>query len=243
MRRKAAGGAALEATPVMTRTPASGANGGAAGYLKRLCWLVGGLAVSSLGIVMMLQANIGLEPWSVLQQGMAGTFGISYGTASAIAGGAVILAALLLGEHIGFGTLMNIVLCAVFIDALLALQWIPLMQSIGSGILLLLCGLELLAFGTWMYMRSQLGVGPRDALMVALSRNTGRSVGVCRGLTELLIVALGFLLGGQVGIGTVIAALGLGTLFNLNFAWLRFDAAHAPQETIAETLVNLFGRK
>lgn len=211
----------------------------AGAYLRRLCILVGGLLVSAVGIVLMLQANIGLEPWSVLQQGMAGSFGISYGTASAIAGGVAILTALLLGEHIGIGTILNIVLCAVFIDGLLALHWIPEMQSLGGGLVFLLCGLELLAFGTWMYMRSQLGVGPRDALMVALSRKTGRSVGVCRGLTELIIIVIGYFLGGQVGIGTVIAALGLGTLFNLNFALLHFDAAHTKQETLAETVGKL----
>ena len=205
-------------------------------YVRRLLWLVLGMLVSAIGIVMMLQANIGLEPWSVLQQGMAQSFGITYGTASVIVGAAAIGVAILFGESFGFGTVINIVLCAVFIDALLWLGWVPQMSGTLSGVLMLLAGLELLVLGTWMYMKSALGAGPRDALMVALARRTGRSVGLCRISVEILVILTGYFLGGQVGIGTVISALGLGSLFNLNFHLLGFRAAELHQENIAETL-------
>ena len=205
-------------------------------YVRRLLWLALGMLVSAIGIVMMLQANIGLEPWSVLQQGMAQSFGITYGTASVIVGAAAIGVAILFGESFGFGTVINIVLCAVFIDALLWLGWVPQMSGTLSGVLMLLAGLELLVLGTWMYMKSALGAGPRDALMVALARRTGRSVGLCRISVEILVILTGYFLGGQVGIGTVISALGLGSLFNLNFHLLGFRAAELHQENIAETL-------
>ena len=205
-------------------------------YVRRLLWLALGMLVSAIGIVMMLQANIGLEPWSVLQQGMAQSFGITYGTASVIVGAAAIGVAILFGESFGFGTVINIVLCAVFIDALLWLGWVPQMSGTLSGVLMLLAGLELLVLGTWMYMKSALGSGPRDALMVALARRTGRSVGLCRISVEILVILTGYFLGGQVGIGTVISALGLGSLFNLNFHLLGFRAAELHQENIAETL-------
>ena len=205
-------------------------------YVRRLLWLALGMLVSAIGIVMMLQANIGLEPWSVLQQGMAQSFGITYGTASVIVGAAAIGVAILFGESFGFGTVINIVLCAVFIDALLWLGWVPQMSGTLSGVLMLLAGLELLVLGTWMYMKSALGAGPRDALMVALARRTGRSVGLCRISVEFFVILTGYFLGGQVGIGTVISALGLGSLFNLNFHLLGFRAAELHQENIAETL-------
>ena len=205
-------------------------------YVRRLLWLALGMLVSAIGIVMMLQANIGLEPWSVLQHGMAQSFGITYGTASVIVGAAAIGVAILFGESFGFGTVINIVLCAVFIDALLWLGWVPQMSGTLSGVLMLLAGLELLVLGTWMYMKSALGAGPRDALMVALARRTGRSVGLCRISVEILVILTGYFLGGQVGIGTVISALGLGSLFNLNFHLLGFRAAELHQENIAETL-------
>lgn len=211
-------------------------------YIRRLLWLVAGMVVSAVGITLMLQANIGLEPWSVLQQGMAQSTGMTYGTASMIVGAAAIIAAVLCGESFGFGTIINIILCAVFIDALLWLDWIPQMTSLLPGIAMLLIGLELLVLGTWMYMKSALGAGPRDALMVALARKTGRSVGLCRASVEIVVIIAGFLLGGQVGIGTVIAAFGLGSLFNLNFHLLHFRAAELHQENIAETLRRL-GKK
>lgn len=205
-------------------------------YFRRLLWLAAGMLVSAVGIVMMLQANVGLEPWSVLQQGMAQTIHITYGTASVIVGAGAILIAVLCGESFGFGTIINIVLCAVFIDTLLYLGWIPQMTGLVSGLAMLVCGLELLALGTWMYMRSALGAGPRDALMVALARKTGRSVGLCRAAVEIFVILTGWLLGGQVGVGTVVAALGLGSLFNLNFHLLGFRAAEVHQESVAETL-------
>lgn len=208
-------------------------------YVRRTGWLLGGLLVSAVGITMMLQANVGLEPWSVLQQGIAQTWGITYGVSSILVGAAVILIAIACGERVGAGTIANIVLCGIFIDALLALGWIPLMNAFWPGVLMLLGGLELLALGTWMYMRSALGSGPRDALMVAMARKTGRSVGLCRASVELVIIFIGWRLGGQVGLGTVISAVGLGSLFNLNFALLRFDAAALHQEDLSETIRRL----
>lgn len=207
-----------------------------ANYLRRLVWLVAGMPVSAVGIVMMLQANIGLEPWSVLQQSMAQTLHITYGAASVIVGAAAILIAVMCGESFGFGTVANIVLCALFIDGLLYLGWIPRMTGLLGGVVMLIAGLELLAIGTWMYLKSALGAGPRDALMVALARKTGRSVGLCRAVTEVIVVLSGWLLGGQVGVGTVISALGLGSLFNINFHLLGFRAADVHQESVAETL-------
>lgn len=211
-------------------------------YIHRLFWLVAGVVVSAFGITMMLQANVGLEPWSVLQQGLAQTAGITYGTAPMIVGAAAIGTAILCGESFGIGTVVDIVLCAVSIDGLLWLDWIPEMQDLPSGICMLLGGMELLALGTWMYMKSALGAGPRDALMVALAHKTGRSVGLCRISAEIIAIVIGFQLGGQVGIGTVISALGLGSLLNLNFSLVRFRAAEVHQENVVETLRKLWRR-
>lgn len=208
-------------------------------YLHRLLWLFAGVIVSAAGIALMLQANIGLEPWSVLQQGLAQSIGITYGTATIIVGAAAIGIAILFGESFGVGTIVNIVFCALFIDLFLWLDWIPQMTTLSGGIVMLLIGLELLALGTWMYMKSALGAGPRDALMVALARKTGRSVGLCRATVEVCVIIVGYLLGGQVGIGTVISAFGLGFLFNVNFHLVHFCPAVLHQENIAETLARL----
>lgn len=212
-------------------------------YGVRMAWLAAGMLVSAVGIVMMLQANIGLEPWSVLHQGMAQVIGITYGTASIIVSAVAIGTAVLCGESFGFGTIINTLLCAAFIDGLLALGWIPQMHGVVSGLAMLAGGLELLALGTWMYLRSALGAGPRDALMVALAKKTGRSVGLCRASVEVVVILIGWLLGGQVGLGTVVSAVGLGSLFNLNFKLLGFKAAEVHQENVAETLRFLRGQE
>ena len=206
-------------------------------YMRRLFWLILGVAVSSIGIAMMLQANVGLEPWSVLQQGMSLRTGMTYGTASAIAGAAAILTAVL------FGTIINIAGCAVIIDAIQAAHLIPQMHGLVSGIAMLIGGLELLALGTWLYMKSALGSGPRDALMVALARKFGRSAGACRAVVDVLVTVIGFFLGGPVGVGTIISAVGLGPLINLNFAAVRFNPAEVHQENAAETIAKIAGKR
>ena len=208
-------------------------------YTKRMGLLLGGLLISAVGITMMLQANIGLEPWSVLQNGMSLFFGMTYGTAAMIVGAVVIAIAIACGESFGIGTIANIFFAPAVIDVLLWLGWIPQMTTLWGGILMLLGGMELLAIGTWMYMKSALGSGPRDALMVVLARKTKRSVGICRITVEIIAIIAGWLMGGQVGIGTVITGVGVGTLFNLNFALLHFKAADLHQENLPETIRRL----
>lgn len=210
-------------------------------YAKRIGILLGGLCVSAVGITMMLQANVGLEPWSVLQNGMSIFFGMTYGTAAMIVGAVVIAVAIVCGESFGLGTLANIFFCPLVIDLLLWLGWIPQMTSLAGGLIMLFAGIELLAIGTWMYMLSSLGTGPRDALMVVLARKTKRSVGLCRATVEIIAIIAGWLMGGQVGIGTVITGIGVGTLFNLNFALLRFKAAELHQENLPETIRRIRG--
>lgn len=100
------------------------------GYVRRIAENALGALVSAVGIAMMLQANVGLEPWSVLQEGMSNTMGITYGTASILVGAVIIAVSLLCGEPIGLGTVLNIVLCAVFIDGIQAMGWIPQMDTL-----------------------------------------------------------------------------------------------------------------
>ena len=102
-------------------------------YVRRLLRLAAGIAVSSLGIVLMLQANVGLEPWSVLQQGLTLVLPVSYGLATVIAGAAAIGLAVLFGESFGVGTIVNIIGCGVCIDAMLALDWVPQLHSLPAA--------------------------------------------------------------------------------------------------------------
>lgn len=205
-------------------------------YPVRLALLVLGTALTALGVVMMLQADIGLEPWSVFHQGLELTTGISFGMTSSLTGFIAIAAAVILGESFGIGTVVNIVLCGVLIDLVNAAALIPRMTSIFSGVLMLFAGMVVLAVGTWLYMASELGSGPRDALTVALARKTKRSVGPCRVVMDCTVTALGYLMGGKLGLGTVIAAVFVGWIIDLTFRLVRFHPTELRQENIAETL-------
>lgn len=203
-------------------------------WLRLFQVAIPGQGLTGLGVVCMLQANIGLEPWSVLQQGLAKTLGITFGNAAILVGAAAILLAILLKETVGLGTLICVFFAGWWIDLVLWLDFIPLQTTLWGGILSLLIGQELLALSTWVYMRECLGSGSRDALMVALARRTGRSEGLCRSIVEGLAILSGWLLGGQVGIGTVIAMVAIGALINLNFRLLRFDPKVLEHESLAD---------
>ncbi|MBQ8585993.1 MAG: YitT family protein [Butyricicoccus sp.] len=211
-------------------------------YLTRSVLLLAGTALTALGVYMMLQANVGLEPWSVFHQGLELTIGISFGMASSLTGFLAILAAVIMRESFGIGTIINIVLCGVLLDVLNALAPIPFMTSTLPGVLLLFAGMLVLAVGTWLYMASELGSGPRDALTVALARKVKRSVGPCRVTMDCTVTVLGFLMGGKIGIGTVLAAVFVGWMIDLTFRIVRFRPTELQQENIAETMRNLLRR-
>lgn len=211
-------------------------------YVKKMTRLLVGLVISAVGIVLMLQANIGLDPWNVLHMGLNLVTGISFGVVTIIVGAGAILISMALGERIGVGTICNIVITGFIIDFLLWTALFPQMQNFWAGVAVMLVGQELLSLGTYYYMSAALGTGPRDALMVALSRKTHIPVGICRSATELLAILIGWLLGGKVGLGTVLCALTIGIFFQVNFALLHFDAARLEQEYLEVTLKNWFRR-
>lgn len=220
----------------MSRDTAPPSRPGRRSYWSRFLRLAGGTLLTALGVVLILQADIGLDSWSVFHQGLEKTVGVSFGAASILTGALALLLALWMGEAFGIGTLCNIVLCGVAIDFLCAGGWIPLSHSLQLSLLYVLAGMECLAFGTWLYMSSRLGAGPRDALTVALARKTGRSVGACRTAMDVLVTFAGWLMGGQFGLGTLLTALLFGSLLGLNFKLMRFAPAAIVQENCLDTL-------
>lgn len=176
--------------------------------LNRWAKLLSGLAFIGLSIAFMKQANLGLGPWDVLSDGLAGLTGMKLGTVSIIVGAIVLLLWIPMREKPGIALVPNILLIGAFTNVGLAM-----VQS-ASGALLrsvwLITGLILAGFGTALYLGSQLGAGPRDGLMLGLSRKTGCSVRFTRTALEVFVLIVGWILGGAVGIGTVIFALTIG---------------------------------
>jgi uncharacterized membrane protein YczE len=133
------------------------------------------------------------------------------------------------------GTLCNMVFIGAFIDLLLTAEWIPLMEGFARGMAMMLAGLFVIALATFFYMGAGYGAGPRDSLMVALTKRTKKPVGFCRSCMEGTVLLLGWLLGGYVGIGTVISAFGVGIVIQMVFTLLRFDVETIHQESLYET--------
>ena len=209
----------------------------------RILYIALGQLVFALGIVLMIKANIGYAPWEVFHVGLAYTTGLSIGLVSIIIGIIIIAIVAAFGEKIGFGTILSMVLCGVFIDLIMLTGFVSTAESFTAGIIMLLIGLLLVAYGSYLYMKTGLGAGPRDNLMVVLNRKTRLPVGVCRSAVEVLVTLAGWLLGGMVGIGTIISAVAVGFFIQLVFALFKFDVAAVRHETLQETAKLLLGNR
>lgn len=195
-----------------------------------------GLFLYALGSFLTIQANIGLAPWEAFSMGCAQLGGISFGNAVVISGVMIVLVAFYLNEKIGFGTLLNAILIGKFVDLIQASELIPAMTNVGSGIALLVVGQFVICFGSYLYIGAGLGCGPRDSLMVAISRRFPRTpIGAVRGVIEGSALAIGWLLGAKVGVGTIISVLGIGFSLQLTFKFLKFDVKQVKHDSIGAT--------
>ena len=208
-------------------------------FCIRLLKLLIGLFLFSLGIVFTFRANIGYAPWDVFHSGISNKTGISIGTASIIVGLALLIIVKLSGEKLGLGTVFNMFFIGMFIDFLLKINIIPKMENIVFGIIMLIIGLFILSIGSYFYMISAFGAGPRDNLMVVLTRRTKIPVGICRSIIEISVTLIGWLLGGMIGFGTVIAAIGVGFCIQITFRVLKFDVKAVKHETFGESIAAL----
>ncbi|GAB4205701.1 MAG: hypothetical protein OHK0022_32050 [Roseiflexaceae bacterium] len=156
----------------------------------------------------MVRSRLGLSPWEVLHQGISLHTGLPIGTVSILMGVPIMLSWLPLGQRPGWGTLLNIVLIGVITD--LSLLVLPVADSLLVRGALVTVGIALIGLGSGLYLGADMGAGPRDGLMMGLSRRTGLSVRLVRTVIELSVLGAGWLMGGTVGIGTVAFALGIG---------------------------------
>lgn len=191
-------------------------------FLKNLLRLVLGLLLYALGIVLSINANLGVAPWDTFHQGLSSLINITFGQASIAVGFIIVLLNLYLKEKIGIGTILNMVLIGVFIDLIFSYNIIPIMDTFISGLVMIILSMFVIALASYCYIGARFGSGPRDGLMVGLTKKTGHPVGLIRGLIELSVLFIGFLLGGKVGIGTVILAFGIGPIVQFTFNKLNF---------------------
>lgn len=181
--------------------------------LTRASLLLLGLIGYGLSMAMMVRAGLGLDPWDVFHQGLTRHTPMTIGLASAVVGVVVLLAWIPLRNKPGVGTVANVIVIAVTVDAGLAFLTAP--ESLPARIALMLSAVLLNAVSTVLYIGAGLGPGPRDGLMTGLVARTGLSVRLVRTSIEATVLAVGWLLGGTVGVGTLVYAFGIGPLVQL----------------------------
>ncbi len=189
--------------------------------LRRLPQLVSGLVLCGVAFGLTVQADLGLDPWDVLHQGIADRIGMSIGNVSVLVGLAVLVGWIPLRERIGIGTVLNTLIIGLTMDV--ALRVLPEAGSTVSRWTMLVTGLVVAGPGVGLYIGARLGPGPRDGIMTGLARR-GPSIRLVRTSIELAALALGWLLGGTVGIGTVLFAVTIGP--NVQFWLERCDLGH-----------------
>ncbi|MFD5225592.1 YitT family protein [Microbacterium sp. NPDC058342] len=177
---------------------------------ERLAQLLIGLFLFGAGMALMVRAGIGVAPWDVLAVGVVATTGLRFGVVTCLVAVVVLLLWIPLRQRIGVGTLLNAVLVGPSAEVTLAI--VPPAPSPWVGAAMFLSGLVLLAFATGLYISADFGPGPRDGLMTGLVARTGRPVWLVRTALEGTVLVVGFLLGGPVGVGTLIFAFGVGPL-------------------------------
>jgi uncharacterized membrane protein YczE len=165
---------------------------------------------------------------------------MTIGTVSIAVGIVILVFVYLMKEKLGLGTIVNMVLIGLQIDFLLQANIIPQAEGFIVGIPMLVIGMLLIGVGSYFYMGAGFGAGPRDSLMVVLMRLTKKSAGFCRAAVECSVVLVGWLLGGMIGIGTVITAFGLGICVQIVFKLFKFDAKAVKHETLVDTYRLLF---
>jgi uncharacterized membrane protein YczE len=185
---------------------------------RRLPQLLAGLALYGLSMAMQIRAALGLNPWDVLHEGLAERTPLSFGAITAVTGVVVLLLWIPLRQRPGIGTVANVVVIAVAVDVGLLL--VPVTEALVPRIALLIGGVLLNGVATAAYVGARLGPGPRDGLMTGLCARTGWSVRLVRTGIEAAVLAAGWLLGGTVGVGTVLYALAIGPLTQLFLPWL-----------------------
>ena len=195
------------------------------------------LFVNGFGVYLTIQANIGAGPWDVLNIGLSRSLGILYGTASIAVSLSILLIDILLREPIGIAMFIDAVVVGKSVDFFNWIHAVPACPSLWTGIPVMAAGLFIVAYTQYTYMIASLGCGPRDTLLVGLARRVKR---VPIGAVSIALLSTatlaGWLLGGPVGIGTILCAFGAGPIMQLAFTTVRFDATGIRHQRLTDSI-------
>ncbi|MCU1578520.1 MAG: hypothetical protein JWP19_724 [Rhodoglobus sp.] len=195
---------------------------------RRVTQLGVGLFLYGFAIAMMIRAALGISPWDVLSQGIVFHTGLNFAIVTNVVGALVLLLWIPIRQKPGIGTVVNVLTIGPSIEV--GLWMLPSPEDLVSRILLLAGGLVLLAIATGLYIGARFGPGPRDGLMTGIHKKFGWPIWAVRTAIEVTVLAIGWLLGGNVGIGTLAFALLIGPMVNITLPLLRVPSAEPAPE-------------
>jgi len=195
-----------------------------------------GFLLCACGTVMALNSNLGLSPWDVFHQGLTNVTGLTMGQASIAVGVIIVIVTSLLGLRVGLGTIANMIVIGCFIDLIIYFKIIPVCNNLFTGIIMLIGSLFASAIGSYLYIGCEMGCGPRDGLMIALVKLTGKPISLIRFFIEIGALIIGWILGGFVGIGTLVTAFGIGYCVQIIYKVFKSDVKLLKHRNIKEGL-------
>ena len=205
--------------------------------------IVFGLLVFAFGVHLTIFANIGLAPWDCLGMGIAKHTPLNYGLSMTLMSLMILCIDLLLKERIGFGTIIDALLTGNFVQMFNDLNPLAENSNTWLGILIMVTGFVFMALGMWIYMKGEQCCGPRDSLLVGLGKRLPKiPIGIVEVMLWAVVLLVGWLLGGPVGIGTLISTFGAGIVMHFVYSALRFDPRSLRHRDIAETVRALVRR-
>lgn len=200
-----------------------------------------GLVIYSFGGYLTIYANIGLAPWDCLGTGIAKHTPLNYGSSMVLIGVCAIVIQIILRERIGFATLFDALITGRLTQFFIDISPYPENHSLWLGIVFMLFGFLFIALGMYVYMKAEMGCGPKDGLLIAIGRKMPKiPIGIIEILLWTTVTACGYLLGDTVGIGTVISTFGAGAVMHLFFDVIGFEPRKLEHKSLTESLVQLF---
>ncbi|MBQ3567883.1 MAG: hypothetical protein IJA25_03020 [Anaerotignum sp.] len=200
-----------------------------------------GLFIFSIGVYLTIEENIGLAPWDCLSMGVSGRVGYSYGIVHTVISIIILAIDILLKEKIGYGTILDALLVGNYVDLIDRIVTLPDFNSLPISIIMVIIGLFIMGYGQYFYMDAAQGCGPRDSLLIALGKRFPRTpIGVVQTVMVGIALLIGWLLGGPVGIGTVISVFGLGTALQIVCKIMHFEPRDVVHKNVMETNKILF---
>ena len=196
-----------------------------------------GLLIYSFGVYLTIYANIGLAPWDCLGMGIAKRTPLNYGGSMVLIGVCAIIIQLILHERIGFATLFDALLTGNIVQLFCDILPYPQNHSLWLGIVYMLSGFLFIALGMYVYMKAEQGCGPKDGLIVAIGKRMPKMpIGIVEILLWAVVTILGWLLGGSVGIGTVIVIFGAGVVMHLFYSMIHFEPRTLKHKSLTTTV-------